>query len=230
MGQITQLFNQNGEPSSVAVLVSNAFSNVYSVGTTTPAAAGLPSTVSVDGFYGNDISFEGKIEPDAELVFEGLDVQRLYTFSFFASRMQAMDSRQTAYRLIGATEINLYLEVSNNEGEWVTANLRPSPDGTIKVRVQKGPANNNFNGFYYLGAMRISYQRDANDNTQIVELKQPNGGEYWQSGKTLPIRWTSVNVDSVTLSYSLNEGNDWQTIAKVAAGPGSYLWKMVCQS
>ncbi|MBK7791013.1 MAG: hypothetical protein IPJ54_21165 [Saprospiraceae bacterium] len=79
--------------------------------------------------------------------FEGLDVQRLYTFSFFASRMQAMDSRQTAYRLIGATEINLYLEVSNNEGEWVTANLRPSPDGTIKVRVQKGPANNNFNGF-----------------------------------------------------------------------------------
>ena len=228
MGQITQLLNQNGEPSSVAVLVSNAFSNVYSVGTTTPlAAAGLPSTVSVDGFYGNDISFEGKIEPDAELVFEGLDVQRLYTFSFFASRMQAMDSRQTAYRLIGVTEINLYLEVSNNEGEWVTGNLRPSPDGIVKVRVQKGPANNNFNGFYYLGAMRISYQRDANDNTQIVELKQPNGGEYWQSGKTLPIRWTSVNVDSVTLSYSLNAGNVWQTIAKVAAGPGSYLWKVV---
>ncbi|MBK7787310.1 MAG: hypothetical protein IPJ54_01770 [Saprospiraceae bacterium] len=48
-----------------------------------------------------------------------------------------MDSRQTAYRLIGVTEINLYLEVSNNEGEWVTGNLRPSPDGIVKVRVQK---------------------------------------------------------------------------------------------
>ena len=85
MGQIMQLFNQKGEPGPVAVKVSNAFSNVYTAGTTSPhAAAGLPSTVSVDGFYGNDISFEGLTEPDAELVFEGLDVQRLYSFSFFA--------------------------------------------------------------------------------------------------------------------------------------------------
>ncbi|MBK7787311.1 MAG: hypothetical protein IPJ54_01775 [Saprospiraceae bacterium] len=43
MGQITQLFNQNGEPSSVAVLVSNAFSNVYSVGTTTPPGSCRPA-------------------------------------------------------------------------------------------------------------------------------------------------------------------------------------------
>jgi lysophospholipase L1-like esterase len=227
MGQITQLFNQKGEPGPVAVKVSNAFSNVYTAGTTSPhATAGLPSTVSVDGFYGNDISFEGQTEPEAELTFEGLDVQRLYSFSFFASRMQAMDSRQTTYQLIGATEINLYLEVSNNEGEWVTGNIRPSSDGTVKVRVQKGPANNNSYGFYYLGAVRISYQREATDSTQSLTLLYPNGGQYWQGGKILPIRWTSNNVDSVALSYSVNAGKDWSTIAKVPAGQMLYPWKV----
>lgn len=226
-GQQDQLLNHRGVSTAVSVRVVNAFNATYEVGTDQPdPTAGLPASASRDGFFGNDVLFEGKTEPDAALVFEGLDSGRLYTFSFFASRMQAMDSRQTSYLVQGNSAHSLVLEVANNEKEWVSAVLKPDATGTVTVAVSKGPNNTNTFGFYYLGAVRISYPREANDSTQTVSLIMPNGGQYWQSGKILPIRWSSVNVDSVTLSYSLNAGTEWQTIARVAAGTKTFPWRV----
>ena len=226
-GQLDQLHNHRGISTAISVRVVNAFNATYEAGTDQPDhTAGLSASASRDGFFGNDVLFEGKTEPDAALVFEGLDSRSLYTFSFFASRMQAMDSRQTSYLVQGNSAHTLVLEVANNEKEWVSVVLKPDAIGTVTVTVSKGPKNNNTFGFYYLGAVRISYPSEANDSTQTVSLTMPNGGQYWQSGKILPIRWTSVNVDSVTLSYSLNAGTEWQTIARAAAGAKTFPWRV----
>ena len=52
-----------------------------------------------------------------------------------------------------------------------------------------------------------------------VTLVSPNGGEMWEVGSEQTIEWTSLNVDSVGIEYSTDNGGSW--IGVVAAVPAS---------
>lgn len=59
-----------------------------------------------------------------------------------------------------------------------------------------------------------------------ITLLTPNGGEFWLTGRTYEIRWTSVNVAKVKLEYTLNDGVGWNTIAENVTNGGFYNWTL----
>ncbi|MFN0151317.1 MAG: choice-of-anchor D domain-containing protein [bacterium] len=64
----------------------------------------------------------------------------------------------------------------------------------------------------------------APNNAQMLALSVPNGGEVWQYNEVRNITWSSQNVATVNIEYSV-DGGAWQPIATDAAGPaGSFPW------
>jgi hypothetical protein len=65
---------------------------------------------------------------------------------------------------------------------------------------------------------------------QISLISNPSEGYYWFNGNDYYISWTSLSVDEVDISYSLDGTTDWQTIATNAESyDGSsnyYLWSL----
>jgi hypothetical protein len=58
-------------------------------------------------------------------------------------------------------------------------------------------------------------------------VTSPNGGETWKVNSVQNITWTAsdnVGVTSVDLSYSVDGGSSWTTIATGLANSGSYGW------
>ena len=71
-----------------------------------------------------------------------------------------------------------------------------------------------------------SYQIGGSGNTApTVTVTSPNGGESWAAGTVHAITWSSANVSSVNLDYSVDGGSTWTAIATgVAASPASFSW------
>jgi hypothetical protein len=60
--------------------------------------------------------------------------------------------------------------------------------------------------------------------TPSVTVSAPNGGESWQAGTSQNITWSSANVSTVKLEYSL-DGTTWTTIsASTPASPATFAW------
>ena len=59
---------------------------------------------------------------------------------------------------------------------------------------------------------------------QGIQVLNPNGGENWLVSTTNEIRWTSTNIDSVKIEYSIDGGADWSTIVDRVPSNGSYKW------
>ncbi len=58
-----------------------------------------------------------------------------------------------------------------------------------------------------------------------IFITSPNGGEDWQAKTTHDIMWTSINVDSVKIEYSLDAGGNWSMIiSRTSASTGKYTW------
>ncbi|MBN1302663.1 MAG: VCBS repeat-containing protein [Melioribacteraceae bacterium] len=64
------------------------------------------------------------------------------------------------------------------------------------------------------------------DNTQVITILTPNGGEVWTGGSTQNIIWTSSNVDNVKIEYSTNNGLSWITIISNTLNDGLHLWNI----
>lgn len=62
----------------------------------------------------------------------------------------------------------------------------------------------------------------------VVALTSPNGGDLVPSGGIWPITWTTNGttdtVDSVKLTYTLDNGLTWKPIPKLSGNPGTHLW------
>jgi hypothetical protein len=59
---------------------------------------------------------------------------------------------------------------------------------------------------------------------RTIGMIAPNGGEQWIVGTTNEIKWTSTNIDSVKLEYTLDGGADWNSIAEKVPSNGLYNW------
>ncbi|MBL4710006.1 MAG: T9SS type A sorting domain-containing protein [Flavobacteriales bacterium] len=60
-----------------------------------------------------------------------------------------------------------------------------------------------------------------------ITVSSPNGGEYWDSGTSYPITWTTdsgANVNVVRIKYSLNNGQTWTIINNYVTNSGLYNW------
>jgi hypothetical protein len=57
-----------------------------------------------------------------------------------------------------------------------------------------------------------------------IKILKPNGGEIWEIGKQQVITWSSSDVNSVKLEYSINNGTNWNLIISPTSSTGSYTW------
>ncbi|SFT87621.1 Lysophospholipase L1 [Lishizhenia tianjinensis] len=222
-GSVNGLMNNFGFATTINLSITNAFTGVNTSGTQTPnSSLGIPSNASGDSFFGNMVDFNGQLQPTATIEFDNLDVAKEYTLTIFASRL-ATDNRETEYVLSGVSVDTAYLNPTNNTVNMVSFTMYPDANGVLNLSLTAGPNNDNANGFYYLGALQMEYASDS-VYPQELEVLSPNGGEYWQVGRTVDITMRNTLQENVVLSYSYDGGVNWSTIDTVAPFTAEYAW------
>ncbi len=60
-----------------------------------------------------------------------------------------------------------------------------------------------------------------------IEVISPNGGEVLKQNSQYSVSWNAINIERVSLSYSIYPNNDWIKIAGNIYGElGSFSWKI----
>lgn len=222
-GFVTNLTNTFGVSTNISLSVNDAFNGINTSGTTSANPSfGIPSTASEDNFFGNDVTFGGKLEPTGGILLANLNPSKLYNVTIFCSRL-ASDNRETECILQGAVQDTAYINASNNTDSIVQFSAYPSAIGELILVFATGPNNDNTNGFYYLGAMILEYLADSIPPFE-VEINQPNGGEFWQVSKTVTLNWINTTNNSTIIEYSYDNGNNWIVIDTISPFINSYNW------
>ena len=71
--------------------------------------------------------------------------------------------------------------------------------------------------------MRIQYN-DVPNNTQLLTVTAPNGGEVWAGGSVQTITWMSENVAVARVEYRPMPTAAWQTLADVPGYQNTFRW------
>lgn len=223
-GSLSNLTNNGGVATNVNLVVTDAFNFVNTEGTVGAGSSlGIPSTATSDSFFGNTVDYLGKTEPSGAVKFSNLDPNVDLALKFYASRVvyTDKDNRDSKYTIEGLTTKVVSLNAANNTNNFVSTQVKPKADGSLTVTVSKGDNNTNVNGFFYLGAMIMDFVPAAPSLT----ISSPNGGEFWQTGKTTEISWNSSSLSStIDLEYSIDNGLNWNLISSVSSTTKSYLW------
>ena len=224
-GVIRDLINSDGLNTGIQIEVSDAFNGINNSGTTEPSAdLNIPATASGDSFFGNTVEFSNRTEPTGGLIISNLDITSTYTIEIFSSRV-ANDNRDTDYIITGSSTDTLTLSVSSNQTKTISFTTLPTSDGTLTVTASPGENNDNANGFFYLGVIKLSYE-EVPLVPRSLSLDIPNGGEFWQVNKSADISWISKNISLITLEYSVDNGATWTLIDEVPAAPQKYNWQI----
>lgn len=111
----------------------------------------LPSRVSSDAFFGS------KNNTEAGIRLSKLNRNKYYNISFYGSRRDVNDNRETAFTVTGKNLVQtVYQNASNNTSTISTVkNIRPNENGEISVLITFGPNNDNASKFFYLNAMML---------------------------------------------------------------------------
>lgn len=200
---LSDLVNTEGNSTGFSLWVHDAFTGVNTAGTTAPdASLDMSANATSDSFFGSEGAHSGVIEATGGITLGGLNANTKFAFSFFASRDQVTDNRETKYKVTGLTEETVYLDASNNKANMVKVlYMRPAENGTIKIDVAPGPNNNNSLKYYYLGAMRVDYATVP--TSAKIELTMP--------ASEMPVSvFPNPTADKVTFSCTLPEAGDLQ--------------------
>ncbi len=155
-GVVTNLVRTDGTVTEAAFRMVSRFNGANENGTT--AEAPFPVSATRDSLFGNTELFSELENVTPVFRLTGLNPATAYTLDFYASRMGVGDNRETIYRVTGAVESSIDLNVANNETEIATlTDLRPDAAGEFSVALEPGPNNDNGNHFVYLGVLRMSW-------------------------------------------------------------------------
>lgn len=152
------LIDKEGNTTEINMVYASGFTGGarHTVGTTTTNIPGfeMPTAVSQQGFYGVNGAM-------ALFRLEGLRMGQKYDLSFFASRLNASDIRETKYTVTGSNQVSTQLNATNNSTEIASANeVYPDANGKITITLTKGDNNNNSTGFYSINAMRLTLSEE----------------------------------------------------------------------
>ncbi|EAS19856.1 hypothetical protein BBFL7_02256 [Flavobacteria bacterium BBFL7] len=221
------LYNDAGVSTGINLKVHDAWLNINLSGSTAPAyQVNVPLSASRDNFFGATSPFNGSAQVTAGFKLRQLDPNKFYSFSFFASRMNVTDNRETQYTVTGNTIQTVNLNASNNTTQRVEVlNMQPDGNGEIEIIATAGTNNTNSYGFYYLNALEIQVDNTAISQLitqQNLQLTYPIQQSTWEVGKTVSLSWNSEGINQVTLEYSIDGGSTFNNIATVPATDRSY--------
>jgi|GEM_PF-5208000 len=87
--------------------------------------------------------------------------------------------------------------------------------------------NNNSNTFISDELTYVEAIKHEDNSLASLTITSPNGGEFWQVGKTPNIVWESQGlVTDIDIEYSINNGSTWLPIATVPRTQNSYTWSI----
>jgi hypothetical protein len=153
-GQLADLVNALGEPTSIGLVMLSRFNGANENGTT--ASSVFPGNATRDSLFGNTETFSGLSNVFPSFKLTGLHPARRYDFLFYASRLGVGDNRETGYTVTGGTAGFAALNAAANVNTTAAVTgITPTPAGEIGISLAPTPANNNANHFTYLGAMRV---------------------------------------------------------------------------
>jgi lysophospholipase L1-like esterase len=220
----TPLHNLQVKATPVHISVIDRFTGINTGGTTSPdPLIDIPSSASSDSYFGNVEVFSGAIEPTGALRLSGLNPAKIYKFIIFGSRT-ASDNRETKYTLDGLSSVSDSINVTNNTAKLVEMEMTPRADGTIDLMASPGMNNNNGNHFYYLNALKLTYDQEDFPQPSIT-VNSPNGGEVFATGSSQTVSWTAENLtEDIIVSYSDDNGSSWSDIDTLANSETSLNW------
>lgn len=103
-------------------------------------------------------------KPCASFVLRGLHSDATYDFTFFASRKEQFDNRETQFTCKGSNTRSTTLNASHNTKKVATLkDMKPTADGTLELILSPGAHNNNWLRYYYLNALQIVEHYDGED-------------------------------------------------------------------
>lgn len=155
------LINDSAQNTGITLKITDPFYNGFNTnGPTTVSgdAAIFAGTATSDNFFGHALDWSTTpANPKGVITLSGLQQDKYYSFSIFASRMGVSDNREAKYIFEGKSGIVTgTLDASNNSTKVVNVlNVQSNANGEITITVEPGDNNNNSTKFFYLGAMRI---------------------------------------------------------------------------
>ena len=154
-GELPGLVTAFNEPTTMSLVILSRFNGANASGTT--ALSVYPTDATRDSLFGNTEIFSGleNIFPSFKLT--GLEPEKAYDLTFFASRTGVGDNRETGYTIVGAATTTVALDSANNVANTVTAG-GVKPDGAGEITISLAPTENNNNGnhFTYLGVLELA--------------------------------------------------------------------------
>ncbi|MCB9867347.1 MAG: PEP-CTERM sorting domain-containing protein [Phycisphaerales bacterium] len=152
----------DGALTGIALEVHDAFypTSANPNGTTAPTgdAAIFNSQSTRDSLYGNTAPWYDTVAPTGGVRLSGLNPALTYDFTVFASRTGSSDNREAQYVVTGLNSGVDYLNASSNVSEIAfIGGIMPTAAGEITLDVSKGPNNDNSYGFFYIGAVQMSF-------------------------------------------------------------------------
>ena len=159
MRTFTWITDANNNVTGITFTSSNAFLGTNMNGPTyTTTNMLMPAGVSQSSMWGYAADSFGNQKPKASctLTLGHMNPNLKYDFSFFASRLDCQDLRETMFTLQGNKVYTDAVEAANNSSRTAyIKNVQPTAEGKIVITVAPSKKNNSKNRFYYLNAMTI---------------------------------------------------------------------------
>ncbi len=171
-GELTDLVSVEGEFTAVGLAMIRRFTGANTNGTLNNFE--YPQSSTADSLYGNTEEWNGLTDIFPSFKLTGLDPQRVYRLTFYASRMGVGDNRETGYTVTGVNTAVAALDAANNEELTAVAPaIVPTAAGEITISLAPTENNNNGNHFTYLGALTIE-EDDTPLPEPIVIVREPD--------------------------------------------------------
>jgi len=170
-GSLRGLVNTRNRATSLMLRMVSPFNGSGPNRNGTTQSTVFPANATQDSLYGNTADWQGfaNVTPSFKLV--GLDPERTYNFTFYASRMGAADIREADYTATGFNSASTPYDAANNvDGTAVLVGIIPDAEGTITISLAPTDRNNNAYRFVYLGAMRMD---EIPQQQPVVFVKEP---------------------------------------------------------
>lgn len=200
-GRVSNLLTVENSQTAMSLVMLSRFNSVNGNGA---AASPLFATEATrDSLFGNAEVFNGQSNMFPNFKLTGLDTQSAYHFTFFASRTNVADNRETRYTVSGGSITSAVLNAANNVTDVaIVGGVTPDAAGEISIDLAPTANNNSANHFTYLGVMKmeaippqrpISFLREP-VNTRVSATQPASFSAAIAGSPPFFVQWSSNGV------------------------------------
>jgi beta propeller repeat protein len=125
---------------------------------------------------------------------------------------------------------NIKIDYSTNNGtSWSAITLSIPNSGSYRWSVPNTPSTNCLVRITDVSSAVTDISNEvftiSPSPNPVLKVAAPNGGEHFEPGSTVTIKWVSQDINNVGIDYSSNNGASWNSVVQnIPAANGSYDW------